>query len=258
VAVGLFPLAALTNHDCAPSACQSFRAADGGGGSGMPQLELRALRPLRAGESVTIGYLDLALPLTRRRAELAAGYGFRCACARCQHEEREELGEGMGEEGEEGEEGKGGKGGKEGKEEQARGRQEPLRTRRERQASQLARCRDDVLRGIDAQDWGAALDAAAHCCELCERLSPAGAPSVGIERLRHAKLLAHLGRLRDAVVSWRSAHAVLSVAHGASAPLVREIAAELAQAEAELRHQQGVAPDGGGGGLGYSASEEID
>ena len=45
---------------------------------------------------------------------------------------------------------------------------------------------------------------------------------------------------------------------GASAPLVREIAAELAQAEAELRHQQGVAPDGGGGGLGYSASEEID
>ena len=50
--IGLYPLAALANHDCAPSAVQAF------GPRG--DICFRALRPLAPGDAVTIGYVDLA------------------------------------------------------------------------------------------------------------------------------------------------------------------------------------------------------
>ena len=77
VGIGLYPLAALTNHACEPSAVQVF---DG------PDLVLRALRLLKEGEAVTISYVDVAQSPAARRAELSAGYYFACACPRCERE----------------------------------------------------------------------------------------------------------------------------------------------------------------------------
>ena len=217
VGLGLFPLAALTNHDCEPSACQSFVVSGegggggggqggggggGGGSDGAPRLVLRALRRLRPGDPITIGYIDLSQTVTRRRSELQRAYGFRCVCSRCERE--------------------------------AQAAEADARDS-EKRAAQLASCRNATLACLDSQDWSGALTLAARCCQLCESLSPAGAPAIGIERLRYAKLLAHHGELREAIVSWRHAYAVLSVAHGRSAPLVKSILNELAQAEAELQ-----------------------
>ena len=75
IGLGIYPLAALTNHDCDPSAAQSF---EGG------QLVLRALRPIATGDAITIGYVDLAASAAARRAELRRGYLFECTCARCE------------------------------------------------------------------------------------------------------------------------------------------------------------------------------
>ena len=58
IGIGIYPLAALANHDCDPTAAQSFGAAG--------KLTLRALRPLAAGEAVTIGYVDLAAAASER------------------------------------------------------------------------------------------------------------------------------------------------------------------------------------------------
>ena len=72
--LGLYPLAALTNHSCDPSTAHAFEST---------QLVLRALRTIEPGEAVTISYIELAVPPSIRRAELRAGYSFECVCARC-------------------------------------------------------------------------------------------------------------------------------------------------------------------------------
>ena len=75
IGLGLYPLAALTNHDCDPSSAQSFEGE---------QLVLRALRPIATADAITIGYVDLAASAAARRAELRRGYYFECTCARCE------------------------------------------------------------------------------------------------------------------------------------------------------------------------------
>lgn len=72
---GLYPLAALVNHSCAPNCVQSFTS----GGV----IEMRAMRALGEGEEVTMSYVDLAQPLKERRAELLSRYCFECACSSC-------------------------------------------------------------------------------------------------------------------------------------------------------------------------------
>ncbi|EOD08470.1 hypothetical protein EMIHUDRAFT_120890 [Emiliania huxleyi CCMP1516] len=76
IGIGLYPLAALANHDCDPTAAQSFGAAG--------KLTLRALRPLAAGEAVTIGYVDLAAAASERRQALRSSYLFTCECRACE------------------------------------------------------------------------------------------------------------------------------------------------------------------------------
>ncbi|KAL3914800.1 MAG: hypothetical protein SGPRY_007492 [Prymnesium sp.] len=97
--VGLYPLAALTNHSCAPSAVQTF---DG------DRIVLRALRSLPAGacsllrclpvvdislctedvlpytgSPIHIGYIELADSRATRIAALEEAYLFTCHCERC-------------------------------------------------------------------------------------------------------------------------------------------------------------------------------
>jgi hypothetical protein len=190
--VGLFPSAALTNHDCEPSAVQSFEGST---------LVLRATRPIAVGAPVTIGYVELCQSPAARQAELRSGYFFTCACRRCV-------------------------------------REAPREAELSEMSDRLVATRAATLAAIDEQRWADALVSAARSCELCEQLAPDGAPSLGLERLRLAKLLAHAGRVDDAIDQIRSARGVLIRTHGADAPLVRSLdeqAYALAAERAEAR-----------------------
>ena len=80
IGIGLYPLAALTNHDCAPTCVQTFEE----GGS---QIVLRALRPITESEPITIGYVELLASRLVRRNDLESGYHFMCMCDRCEREQ---------------------------------------------------------------------------------------------------------------------------------------------------------------------------
>ena len=75
---GLFPTIALVNHNCAPGGVW--------GGAGEDWLELRAVRPLQAGEEVTVNYIgdqSLLLDPAQRSALTLQGWGFQCRCEGC-------------------------------------------------------------------------------------------------------------------------------------------------------------------------------
>eukprot|EP00873_Tetraselmis_striata_P002751 jgi/Tetstr1/423015/TSEL_013790.t1 len=67
IGVGLYLTAAMANHSCQPNCAQTF---DG------KRLLLRALNPIRAGEEVTISYIELAATRQERRASLLQQYYF--------------------------------------------------------------------------------------------------------------------------------------------------------------------------------------
>jgi import receptor subunit TOM20 len=70
------------NHSCAPSARPSFR-------DGTSRLSLVANRALKAGDELTIAFVDVsgapgdAEARRIRRWELARGWRFACMCERC-------------------------------------------------------------------------------------------------------------------------------------------------------------------------------
>ncbi|KXZ47298.1 hypothetical protein GPECTOR_36g24 [Gonium pectorale] len=74
--IGLWPEFALLNHSCAPNAV-NFVVGDA--------MVVRACRPIRAGEEVTISYLGRPqlLPFRKRISILSEDYGFECTCQRC-------------------------------------------------------------------------------------------------------------------------------------------------------------------------------
>ena len=77
-AVGLVPGAAMFNHSCCPNAAK-VQSADF-------RVEVRALRPLSAGEQVTFSYVPLCDGLQERQAVLTRHFNFACDCARCEAE----------------------------------------------------------------------------------------------------------------------------------------------------------------------------
>ncbi|EOD12047.1 hypothetical protein EMIHUDRAFT_452240 [Emiliania huxleyi CCMP1516] len=205
IGIGLYPLAALANHDCDPTAAQSFGAAG--------KLTLRALRPLAAGEAVTIGYVDLAAAASERRQALRSSYLFTCECRACEEalaptpaaRKREAA------------------------------RCEAAASLREEQRAELA--------AIDAADWEAALRRSTRAAEIAASLLPPGAPALGLQllragslRRRGCKLHAHCGSLRESVGYLRRATEVLQAVHGEAAPLVRDAAEMLRGAQLELAY----------------------
>ena len=78
VGLGLFPLLGRANHECDPSAVWTFERTC---------VVLRALRPLRSGEPVTISYVLSRDPPSARQAKLRDSYRFDCVCARCVREQ---------------------------------------------------------------------------------------------------------------------------------------------------------------------------
>ncbi|GLI61856.1 hypothetical protein VaNZ11_004364, partial [Volvox africanus] len=78
--IGLWPEFALFNHSCAPNT-SNYVIGD--------SMVVRACRPIKTGEEVTICYLGRPqlLPFSRRISILSDDYGFECSCTRCTAEQ---------------------------------------------------------------------------------------------------------------------------------------------------------------------------
>lgn len=88
VGSALYRVASYINHSCAPSARPVFA-------SGTAELSIVAAQDIKAGEEITVSYVDtkkrskdknLADARKHRRLELARGWGFACDCTRCAEE----------------------------------------------------------------------------------------------------------------------------------------------------------------------------
>lgn len=80
--IGLFPMQATLNHSCEPNVTllkeEGPEERDG-------RVVARLTRDVAAGEELCNAYVDISLPVRRRRRELRE-YGFECDCPRCERE----------------------------------------------------------------------------------------------------------------------------------------------------------------------------
>lgn len=79
IAVGIYPIGALFNHECYPSAIRHFEGRS---------IVLRATRPLSPGEVVAENYGPhfMTRGLKERQRSLASRYWFRCDCLACKED----------------------------------------------------------------------------------------------------------------------------------------------------------------------------
>ncbi|KAL0037294.1 hypothetical protein WJX79_000145 [Trebouxia sp. C0005] len=76
----MYITASFFNHSCEPN-CIKKRVH---GHSGLASVT--ALRDIKAGEALTISYIDLELPRSARQLELKTSFFFDCKCVRCETE----------------------------------------------------------------------------------------------------------------------------------------------------------------------------
>lgn len=78
----VFEIICRVNHSCCPNAICTWNSNTG-------QMELKALRPLKRGDEVTISYIrnELGLNVDARRRELKF-WNFVCMCTRCARSRR--------------------------------------------------------------------------------------------------------------------------------------------------------------------------
>lgn len=62
---------AIINHSCVPNAFVTFEGC---------QLRVRSLRPIAAGEEITVSYADPSMPVFNRQKFLRDMYFFECHC----------------------------------------------------------------------------------------------------------------------------------------------------------------------------------
>jgi SET and MYND domain-containing protein len=74
VGVALFDRISLLNHSCDPNAVVLFDGA---------AAIVRALKPIAAGDELTISYIDRATDRYERQQQLMSQYFFTCSCSRC-------------------------------------------------------------------------------------------------------------------------------------------------------------------------------
>ncbi|KAL0052719.1 hypothetical protein WJX82_006660 [Trebouxia sp. C0006] len=77
----MYITASFFNHSCEPN-CVKKRVH--GQHSGLASVT--ALRDIKAGEALTISYIDLELPRSARQLELKTSFFFDCKCIRCERE----------------------------------------------------------------------------------------------------------------------------------------------------------------------------
>eukprot|EP00927_Polykrikos_kofoidii_P039061 TRINITY_DN33499_c0_g1_i1.p1 TRINITY_DN33499_c0_g1~~TRINITY_DN33499_c0_g1_i1.p1 ORF type:complete len:370 (+),score=50.56 TRINITY_DN33499_c0_g1_i1:87-1112(+) len=73
-------LHAQLNHSCLPNAAVDCSLVE------RPLVQVVSVRPLAAGDEVTIAYADIDGPVEQRREELQKRFGFLCSCQRCNKE----------------------------------------------------------------------------------------------------------------------------------------------------------------------------
>ncbi|KAI0318663.1 hypothetical protein OF83DRAFT_1056464 [Amylostereum chailletii] len=73
--VAVHYLISHANHSCSPNACHSWDILSWTSG-------LRAARPIRAGEQITVTYTDVFAPAATRATQLR-GWAFACTCPAC-------------------------------------------------------------------------------------------------------------------------------------------------------------------------------
>jgi SET and MYND domain-containing protein len=96
----VYLLASMTNHSCAPNMDVTFP-------HNSAAAAFVANRDIRAGEQLSVSYMDAGLPVEARQQHLRFAYGFSCVCQRC-------IAEGAGQhsdDDDDGDEGGGGGGG---------------------------------------------------------------------------------------------------------------------------------------------------
>ena len=72
------------NHSCAPNCTWSFaHESESKPGEGAASVTVRAIKPVREGDELTISYVDPTVGRAERREQLWAKYRFECACHLC-------------------------------------------------------------------------------------------------------------------------------------------------------------------------------
>ncbi|ESZ94009.1 hypothetical protein SBOR_5587 [Sclerotinia borealis F-4128] len=72
---GIYPTICLINHECTPNANQSWN-------QNLNRETIHAIRPIKAGEEITISY-DTGNETSTRQAHLKSSFGFNCTCTLC-------------------------------------------------------------------------------------------------------------------------------------------------------------------------------
>ena len=72
------------NHSCAPNCTWSFvHESESKPGGGAVSVNVRAIKPVKSGDELTISYVDPTVGRAERREQLWAKYRFECACHLC-------------------------------------------------------------------------------------------------------------------------------------------------------------------------------
>ncbi|XP_065830200.1 histone-lysine N-methyltransferase SMYD3-like isoform X2 [Oscarella lobularis] len=74
VGVAMYQTFSLLNHSCVPNCVATNQQA---------RMQVRAVRPIKAGEEVTISYISVFQPIESRRDALQEQYSFLCTCPGC-------------------------------------------------------------------------------------------------------------------------------------------------------------------------------
>ncbi|KAJ4389651.1 SET domain-containing protein 5 [Gnomoniopsis smithogilvyi] len=72
----LFPEISRMNHDCRPNAAYHFNPDTA-------MMEVHAVRPIAAGEEITVSYISPFISHAHRQSLLHDRWGFKCTCAAC-------------------------------------------------------------------------------------------------------------------------------------------------------------------------------